>query len=66
MAIALEALIIMGVGVPYLAPNYVGAPIVTWIQLVESAGFLVIGLALATILTVSPRQVSVTARTDVV
>jgi hypothetical protein len=53
-AIYLEALVITGVGVPLIAPNYLGAGIVSWVQLAESGGFLLIGIALAAILTVKP------------
>jgi hypothetical protein len=59
--IALEAAVIMGVGVPCIAPNYVGAPIVSWIQLAESGAFLVIGAVLAATLTARPQQASMTA-----
>jgi hypothetical protein len=59
-AVVLEAVVIVGVGIPAIAPNYVGAPIVSWVQLAECAAFLVIGVALAAILPARPQQASVT------
>jgi hypothetical protein len=51
-AVALEAAATLDVGVAAIAPNYLGAPIVSWVWLVESGGFLAIGVTLAAILTV--------------
>ncbi len=53
-AVAMEAAATMGVGVAAIAPKYLGAPIVSWVWLAESGGFLVIGVTLAAVLTVGP------------
>lgn len=55
-AFVLEAVAAMGVGVPALAPDYAGAPVVSWIQLADSASYLVIGVALVASLTVKPKR----------
>jgi hypothetical protein len=60
-AVVLEAVVIMGAGIRDIAPNYLGGPVVSWVQLAESAAFLVIGLALVAILPVRLQQVPVTA-----
>lgn len=53
-AVALEVVVVLGAGVRDIAPNYAGAPIVSWVELAESAAFLVIGVALAAIVPVRP------------
>jgi hypothetical protein len=55
-AIGLEVAAVTGIGVPSLAETYVGAPVVSWVQLAEAAGFLVIGLALVASVTVRFRK----------
>jgi len=55
-ALGLEAAAVTGAGVPPLAETYVGAPVVSWVQLAEAAGFLVIGLALVASVTVRSRK----------
>jgi hypothetical protein len=49
-ALALEALFITGIDVPFLAPNYQGPALVSWIQLPETAAFIAVGIALLAIL----------------
>jgi hypothetical protein len=53
-AIGLEAGFLVGAGVPYMAPSYVGAPILSWIQLAQSAGYLITGVVLVAILLAAP------------
>jgi hypothetical protein len=55
-ALVVEIAVILGVGVRDIAPSYAGAPIVSWVELAESAAFLVIGVALAAIVRVSTQR----------
>jgi hypothetical protein len=55
VGVALEVMVVSGLGVPQASPVYVGPAVVAWAYLAESAGYLIVGAAMARIATAGAR-----------